>query len=105
MMKNMFVYFYILKIRQYVTLLFTCANYRIFIFLTRVYRFQITDNSDPVFWLLVFIFVPIKKYQNKNNLVVFRSFLTDFIPYVHVVPFVSCWPLLLDTVICNPFIG
>jgi hypothetical protein len=37
-------------------------------------RFRITDNSNPVFCPLVFVFVPIKKYENKNNLAVFRSF-------------------------------
>jgi hypothetical protein len=41
------------------------------------YRFRITDNSDPVFRPLVFVFVPTKKYENKNNLAVFS---TVFIP-------------------------
>jgi hypothetical protein len=46
--KESFVYFYILKIRQYITLLCFCGNYKIFIFPTIVYRFRIIDNSVPI---------------------------------------------------------
>ena len=44
-MKKMFVYFYILKTRQYVTLLCICGNYKIFIFPTRVYCFRSFSNN------------------------------------------------------------
>jgi hypothetical protein len=47
-MKELFMYLYILKIRQYITLLCFCGNYKIFIFSTIVYRFRITDNFNPV---------------------------------------------------------
>jgi hypothetical protein len=46
--EDLFVYFNIEKIRQYVTLLCICENYKIFVFPTRVYGFRIIDNSDPV---------------------------------------------------------
>jgi hypothetical protein len=61
------VYFYILKIRQFITLLYICENYKIFILLTRVYRFQIIDTFDAVSRPLnfVFIFVPIENMKPK----------------------------------------
>jgi hypothetical protein len=45
-------------------------------------RFWITDKFDPVFRPLVFVFVfdPVKKYENKNNLAVF-SIVVRFHPY------------------------
>jgi hypothetical protein len=49
--KELFVYFYILKIRQDITSLYFFGNYKIFIFSNIVYRFRrfrITDNTDLV---------------------------------------------------------
>jgi hypothetical protein len=39
------------------------GNYEIFVFLSIVYHFRITDTSDTVFRLLVFRFRPVKKYE------------------------------------------
>jgi hypothetical protein len=53
-----------------------CVNYKIFIFPTRVYR----SRSFSVLRTLVFVFVPVKKYENKNNLAFFIDF-DHFHPY------------------------
>jgi hypothetical protein len=82
--EELFMYFNILKIRQYTTLLCICKNYKIFVFSNTVYCFRITDNFVPVFWLVFYLcFRHIKKYGNKINLaiflIVFNNFHHDFI--------------------------
>jgi hypothetical protein len=55
-------------------------NYKIFFFLTRIYRFRKFDDFDTIFRLLGFCFHPVKKFENKITLAIFSIVLTVFIP-------------------------
>jgi hypothetical protein len=84
-MKKMFVYFYILKTRQYVTLLCICGNYKIFIFPTRVYCFRSFSNNRQFRSRISTVDFRFRchsdqKYENKNNLAVFSNVFDRFHP-------------------------
>jgi hypothetical protein len=74
--EELFVYFNILKIRPYATLLCICVETTKYLSsrlkFIAFYRFRITHDRDPVFRQLVFRSRSVKiKYENKINLDVF----------------------------------